>query len=378
METTVLIVVLGVVTAVAIFLYSRKDSGKKGGQDDFVALELTKRIDTLNQSMTENMNSINKSMIEQLNSVTNQVNSRLKESSEMMQRQHKNVGDRLDNAGKVIKEVTAGLSKIEESNKKVHDLAKDLSSLQDILKAPKLRGALGELFLEELLSQIFSKDQYTLQHRFKSGEIVDAVIRLRDDQLVPVDAKFPLENFKKMMETKDEIECKRLQKTFVSDVKKHIDAISKKYILPDEGTFDFALMYIPAENVYYETIIKEEGGNSISHYGLQKHVIPVSPNSFNIYLHTILIGLRGMQIEKSAKEIFGGLSRLKTEFGRFSKDYELVGTHLGRARSSYENSEKRISRVNDKLTQIAGGNEDPVKESLTEGIPLLESEIEQE
>jgi DNA recombination protein RmuC len=357
METTLLIAIFGIVALVAVVLYFKKDSSGQASGDDVMATELSKRIDVLNQSMTENLNTVTKTVLEQLGSVTGQVNARLKENSEMAQRQHRSVGERLDNAGKVIKDVTATLSKMEESNKRVHDIAKDLTSLQDILKAPKLRGALGELFLEELLTQIFSKDQYSLQHRFKSGEIVDAVIRLRDDQLVPVDAKFPLENFKKMMEMKDEKEAERLRKTFASDVKKHIDAISKKYILPDEGTFDFALMYIPAENVYYETIVKDDAGTSISQYGLEKHVIPVSPNSFNIYLHTILIGLRGMQIEKGARDIFNNLSRLRTEFDRFGKDYELVGTHLGRARGSYENSEKRLARLTDKLSHISAKEE---------------------
>lgn len=349
------------------FFYLKKNS--PSGSSDLTAL--SGRLDVLNQNMTENLNTVTKTVLAQLNSVTGQVSARLKENSEMIERQHRSVGERLDNAGKVIKEVTSHLSKMEESNKRVHDLAKDLTSLQDILRTPKLRGGLGEMFLQELLSQIFSKDQYSLQYRFKSGEVVDAVIRLRDNQLVPVDAKFPLENFKKMIDEKDEKEKERLRKTFVTDVKKHIDVISKKYILPDEGTFDFALMYIPAENVYYETIIKDDGGDSISQYGLEKHVIPVSPNSINIYLHTILIGLRGMQIEKSAKEIFNGLSRLRTEFGRFSKDYELVGTHLNRARGSYENSEKRLERLNDKLLHVAGGDE------KNASVPLLDTQVEE-
>ncbi|MFA4890760.1 MAG: DNA recombination protein RmuC [Candidatus Gracilibacteria bacterium] len=352
-----IILIVGIVAAAIIivaFLYFKKDSSS----DASSVSSISGRLDVLNQNMTENLNSVTKTVLAQLNSVTGQVNARLKENSEMLERQHRSVGERLDNAGKVIKDVTAHLAKMEESNKRVYDLAKDLTSLQDILRTPKLRGGLGELFLQELLSQIFSKDQYTLQYRFKSGEVVDAVIHLRDNQLVPVDAKFPLENFKKMIEEKDEKEKEKIRKLFVTDVKKHIDSISKKYILPDEGTFDFALMYIPAENVYYETIIKDDSGDSISQYGLDKHVIPVSPNSMNIYLHTVLIGLRGMQIEKSAKEIFNGLSRLRTEFGRFSKDYELVGTHLGRARGSYENSEKRLERLNDKLLQVAGGGND--------------------
>ena len=320
-----------------LYLFYQKSSSNSGTQ----STELSERIDSLSQNMTQNMNAVTKAMLDQLNQVTNQVGSRLKENS-----------DRLDNAGKVINDVTKSLSRLEESNKKVYEMAKDLNSLQDILKMPKLRGGLGELFLEELLSQIFSKDQYAIQHRFKSGEIVDAVVKLRDSQMVSVDAKFPLENFKKMIEEKDEKESGRLRKSFVGDVKKHIDDIARKYILPDEGTLDFALMYIPAENVYYETIIKDSADVSISQYGLSKNVIPVSPNSFNIYLHTILMGLRGMQIEKSARDIFNNLSRLKTDFGKFGEDFELVGTHLGRAKNSYEKSEKRLEKFSGKLDQV--------------------------
>jgi len=154
-----------------------------------------------------------------------------------------------------------------------------------------------------------------------------------------------------------------MKKLFVSDVKKHIDDISKKYILPDEGTFEFALMYIPAENVYYETIIKDEGDESISQYGLSKRVIPVSPNSFNVYLHTILMGLKGMQIEKSAREILTALSRLKVEFEKFGKDFELVGTHLSHASSSYDKSEKSLQKFSEKLLQVDTSQSEAVKEN---------------
>jgi DNA recombination protein RmuC len=160
-----------------------------------------------------------------------------------------------------------------------------------------------------------------------------------------------------MLEHKDPKEQEKLRKLFTVDVKKHIDAIAKKYILPDEGTFDFALMYIPAENVYYEMIVKDESEESIASYGLQRHVIPVSPNSFNIYLHTILLGLRGMQIEKSAKDILGNLTRLKTDFERFGEDYQLVGKHLSNARTKFEDSEKRLDRLNDRFGQIAAKEE---------------------
>lgn len=372
MDIALLILTIVAVVAVAVAVYFAMQKSKTSDNDttNQAVLELNRRLDGLNQNVTQNLNTVTSTLLEQLNKVTGSVDNRLKENVEILQRQQKSINERLDNSANVIKGVTATIAEVKESNKKIHDMAKDLTSLQDILKSPKLRGGLGELFLEELLSQIFTKEQYSLQYRFKSGETVDAVVHLRNDQLVPVDAKFPLENFKKMIECKEEKEQASLRKLFVSDVKKHIDAIAKKYILPDEGTFDFALMYIPAENVYYETIIKESADESISSYGLSKRVIPVSPNSFNIYLHTILIGLRGMQIEKSARDIFNNLARLNNDFGKFAEDFELVGKHLGHAQSSYDNSEKRLQKFSSKLDQVAekGGGESVVK-ALSESTP---------
>ena len=302
----------------------------------------------------DQMNQSFQMMMNQLNSISDRVDKRLFESVKATDRTHRNMGERLDNAAKVINQITAKLSTLEESNKRIHDIGKDISSLQEILRAPKLRGNLGELFLGDLLSQIFPKDNFSLQYRFKSGASVDAVIHLRDQMMVPVDAKFPLENFKRVMEANDdEVAQKKARKTFSNDVKKHVDAIASKYILPDEGTFDFALMYIPAENIYYEVIIKDQDEKSISQYALSKRVIPVSPNSFYIYLQALVMGLRGLQIEKDAKEILATLGRLKTDFQRFGQDYELVGTHLGRAQNSYANSEKRLGRFKEKLDLVS-------------------------
>ena len=191
-------------------------------------------------------------------------------------------------------------------------------------------GGLGELFLGDLLAQIFPPAHYSLQHRFKSGEAVDAVIRV-GQSFVPVDAKFPLENFKRVVETATEEERKTAKKKFIADVKKHIDAIAGKYILPDEGTFDFALMYIPAENVYYELIIKDEvvdTDKALLNYAFAKRVIPVSPNSFYAYLQTILLGLKGLHIEAQAQDILKNLARLSGDFEKFQDEFELVGKHL--------------------------------------------------
>lgn len=298
-----------------------------------------RQLEQLNQQVNQSM----QTMLQQLNAV-----------STMNERTHRSVGERLDNAAKVINDVTGKLSTLEEANKKIFDVGKDISSLQEILRAPKLRGNLGELFLGDLLSQYFPKENFSLQYKFKTGAMVDAVIHLRDQMIVPVDAKFPLENFKRVMEADDEETQKKAKKVFANDVKKHIDDIANKYILPDEGTFDFAIMYVPAENVYYEVIVKDQEEKSINEYALAKRVIPVSPNSFYIYLQAILLGLKGLQIEKGAKDILATLGRLQTDFSKFGNDFELVGTHLGRAQNSYMSSEKRLGKFKDKLDTVEG------------------------
>jgi len=269
---------------------------------------------------------------------------------------NKLVGDRLDNTTKVIGDVRQQLGSLDASSKRLLEVGKDISSLQDILRPPKLRGGMGELLLADLLRQILPPHSFELQHGFKGGERVDAVIRLGAG-MVPVDAKFPLENFRKIIDSKNEEESGPARKTFVRDVKKHISDIAAKYIRQDEGTFDFALMYIPAENVYYEVIIKEaenETSTSLFTFALQKRVIPVSPNSFYAYLQTILLGLKGLRVDERAREILNNLARLRQELTRFSESFRVVGQHLDNSAKKYQEAAKRFSRVDAKMEQVDG------------------------
>lgn len=348
METIFAVTIIALVFAlVGMFLYFQK---KLSDGDN--TPQLHKRLDDLTQNMTVNLSNVTESVIKQLSSVTTQVNERLKENTTMLERQHRTVGDRLDTAAKAVNTVNSRLSKIEEGNKRIYDIGKDISSLQDLLKAPKLRGGLGELFLNDLLAQILPQEHYTMQYTFKTGDTVDAVIHLRDN-IIPVDSKFPLENYRKMFETDKEEERLSYRKAFLNDTKKRIDEIAAKYILPDEKTLDFALMYVPAENVYYEMAVKEQKNErNLSAYAFEKKVIPVSPNTFYIYLQTILIGLKGFQIEKQAGTILASLHRLRGDFSKFGEDFSLLGKHLGHARNTYENSEKTLSRFTDKLSQV--------------------------
>ena len=259
-------------------------------------------------------------------------------------------------AATVIKEVSRQLGQLSEKTQQLSDIGKDISSLQDILRSPKLRGNMGELFLGDLLSQILPPEHYQLQYTFQDGGKVDAVIRLQAG-LVPVDAKFPLENFQRLVKTEAPEEKKALRRAFLQDVKKHVDAIATKYIRTDEGTFDFALMYIPAENVYYETIIKDDelgADGALFSYALARRVIPVSPNSFYAYLQTILLGLKGLRVEESAREIINHLARLNQEFDRFSESFRLVGDHMENALKKYEEAQKRLLKVEGKMEQLDG------------------------
>jgi DNA recombination protein RmuC len=274
--------------------------------------------------------------------------------TQTMQNVDKNVNSRLDNAAKAIKDVYGRLGEVQQSTKQVQDVANDIASLQEILRAPKIRGGMGELFLSDLLKQVLPPSRYKLQYKFKSREAVDAVIQLKEG-MVPVDSKFPLENFKKVMEAKEENTKLAAKKQFIRDVKKHIDAIKLKYILPDEGTFDFALMYIPAENVYYEVIIKDENlddAKGLFKYAIDNKVIPVSPNSFYGYLQTILMGLRGMKIEERAQEILQDLSRLGGDFSKVIDDFNKMGTHLKNLSGSYDATDKRLGKFGDKLISL--------------------------
>jgi DNA recombination protein RmuC len=279
--------------------------------------------------------------------ISSQVNERLNQMNQSLQEANKIIGSNLGNATNVFGNVKEQLGRLAETNKQIVDISKDISSLQELLRAPKFRGAMGEMLLANLLSQVLPKDHYSTQYRFKSGEAVDAVIKL-GERLVPVDAKFSLENFQKMLETPDEQLKIPLRKRFIQDVKNRIDEISAKYILPQENTYDFALMYIPAENVYYEVIIKED----IFSYSMSKKVIPVSPNTFYAYLEVICLGLKGLKVEENAKNILKSLSALGIEIDRFKEEFNVLGSHLNNASTKYTDSQKRLEKVSDKLVNI--------------------------
>lgn len=269
----------------------------------------------------------------------------------------KTVGERIADTTKVFGEVKESLGKLTERTQQIQEVGKTISSLQEILRAPKPRGGLGELFLEQLLADSLPHGYYKLQHQFRNGETVDAVVHIGQN-LVPIDAKFPLEDFERMVKAESSEEQESFRRQFIRTVKKHVDAVAK-YILPDENTFDFALMYVPAENIYYETICQSDIYSSC----IQKKVFLVSPNSFNAYLQAIVLGLRGLHIEKTARDILGHLQRLQGDFKEFQDDYDVLGRHIRNAAAKYDDSERKLTKLGEKL-QLAGKT--PI-EKLPEG-----------
>jgi DNA recombination protein RmuC len=270
---------------------------------------------------------------------------------------------RVAETGQAVSSLQARLAELQEGNKRILDMSRGITELQNILQAPKLRGERGEIWLEELLAQMIPRQHLEMQYRFKSGDVVDAVIKLRDNLLLPIDSKFSLENFKKMLSLEG-VEAKQHEKLFVSDVKRRIDEIAKKYILPTEGTMQYAFMYVPAENVYYQAFIEDRGAHNLTRYAFERHVIPVSPNSLYPYLEIVMFGLRGLEIEQGAHEIQRGLAELYGDLGKFDEEYRKVGLHLKNAAGSLEASDKRLGKVQLKLGSLAK------KELIAETAPL--------
>ncbi|MFC1621575.1 DNA recombination protein RmuC [Candidatus Omnitrophota bacterium] len=314
-----------------------------------LALFLTRKHK--DSSSKENDEKINALRTEWSNTLSKNTDLILKQLNNM----NNSVGSQLSSTAKVFGEVRQSLGSLDQKTQQIYEVGKDISSLQEILKAPKMRGGLGELFLENLLEQIMPrKDFYALQHSFKSGERVDAVIKI-GNKLVSVDSKFPMESFTRFIKAENDEDRKRAKKEFVKAIREHINSIASKYILPDEDTYDFALMYIPAENVYYEAVIKDEDfgeQKSIFSHAMSRKVIPVSPNSFYAYLQVIILGLRGLGIEEKTQEVIKKLITLKGSLEKFKLDFDKMGTHIENIKSSYDRAEDRLEKFDNKLSTI--------------------------
>ncbi len=262
----------------------------------------------------------------------------LKSQQSSTQMMSHSINERLDNAARVISQVQRNIGEMSE-------IGRGMKDIQEFLQSPKLRGNIGEQILKELLAQMLPKSSFLLQYTFKSGAKVDAAIKTNAG-IIPVDSKFPMENFRKMMGAKNETEKKVAEKDFVKDVKKHINDIAAKYILTEEGTIDYALMYLPSETVYYEVVNNVE----LFDYGTKKRVLPVSPTTFYAYLRAILMSFEGQKIEQRAQQILASIRAIHKDYTKVEDNLGILGRHLQNAYNQMSNVSSGFNQLGQKLT----------------------------
>jgi len=290
-------------------------------------------------------------MQEQLKEMRGTLDSKLGELPNVMQRQ-------FGESAKIIKDVTEKLTKLDETNKQVISFTDQLKSLQDILKNPKQRGVLGEYYLETVLKNVMPPGTYQMQYEFKDGTKVDAVVFVKD-KIIPIDSKFSLENYNRLISTSDETEKKRLEDAFRNDLKLRIEETAK-YIKPEEGTMEFAFMFIPSEGVYYDLLVnkvgafKESNRDLIQYAAGEKKVMIVSPTTFLAYLQTVLQGLNALQIEESAKEIRKRVGELGRHLSSYETYMQKLGNHLGTSVNSYNKAYKELGKIDKDVMRISG------------------------
>jgi DNA recombination protein RmuC len=370
---TLIAIVVGlsaVLISVALFLHRPRardnDAESRDLRNDVLLLRETteKSIQNINNVFSGQLQAVTTNVQASLATVTAELGSRLDHINRHVTEQL-NQGTNVMNAnseafGKNIAAVQttfAGLQKqvgeMTEQARQLGEISKAVTAIEHVLRAPKLRGNFGEEQLENLLSLVFSKEQYAMQHRFSTGEITDAIVFLPQGN-VAVDSKFPLENFRRITELATEEEKKIARRDFLRDVRKRVDEVALRYIRPAEGTLPFALMYVPAENVYYETIIRDEEGFQLYRYCQEKRVIPVSPNSLYAYLQTIMVGLKGMQVGQRAQTIVREIESLRIELEKFTKAYDTVGQHIKNAAAKLEEGSRLLNKVELRVEGLTG------------------------
>lgn len=328
--------IFAVIIVIILFILYRKISSFSAQKSDTALFEWLK-------TMQSSLETTNKTLNEAMRANSHDMTKVLQENS-------KQLNERLDKASAVIRDVGKEVGQMSE-------IGRSMKELQEYLKSPKLRGNIGEHVLKDLIAQMFPKNSFHLQYEFKSGEKVDAAIQT-DAGILTIDAKFPMENFQKMVKAEDAIERKSFEKEFIRDVKKHIDAIAKKYILPQEGTMDFALMYIPSETVYYELVNLTE----IMEHAKRNRVYVVSPSTLYVHLQTILLSFEGKKIETKSKEVFRLLRALQIDYEKVEENLATLGKHLNNASAQYSNVTGGFMQLGNKLQSTKRIEEQVIKE----------------
>ncbi len=303
-----------------------------------------------------------------LEAMNQNVARRLNENVQAMRETSGSVGDRIAGVQATFAELQKQIGGLSEQARQLAETSKLIGDLQRIFSAPKLRGGFGEAQLDALLSQVFAREQFQLQYQFSSGDIADAIVHFPLGS-VAIDSKFPLENFRRVMEAGSDADRKTARRDFLRDMKRRVDEIAARYIRPADGTLPFALAYIPAENVYYEAIIRDEDGNDMYQYCLERRVFPVSPNSLYAYLQTIVVGMSGMRISQRAQSILRELDSVRHELEKLDDIYGTLGQHLKNAALRFDDGRRALDRLEGQVSALSGGT----------GLPLFdEAERKQE
>lgn len=356
MEQTIFYLVIGAVVIIigaVFYVMSRKLRELKTGSS----------VDLLKTDIVE--------LSRGINDLQKSVSDRLERSSLSMQT---SVQKQLSESSRLVADVTQRLAKLDETNRRVVDVADELKTLQNVLQNPKQRGVLGEYYLQSVLENVLAPGQFKMQHRFSDGEIVDAVIHLDKGQILPVDSKFSLENYNRLVESKDKSERDKYAQKVKSDLKSRIDETSK-YIRPSEKTMDFAFMFIPSEALYYDVLTGNVGSGSsarnLNQYAYNdKRVIIVGPTSFMSYLQTVLQGLRSLQIEEQAKDIQSRVGKLGQHIAKFEEYMQKLGGALGTTVNHYNAAHKELGKVDKDVIKIA--NVEPSVEPKQLDLPQKE------
>lgn len=317
-------------------------------------IEVSQRVDSIRSDLQTQFDALRTELQNNLGAIRQELNQNVQ-----------GVQTVLSNTGHTLQNIGSQLGILGKTAEQILNIGKDISSLQDLLRPPKMRGELGEQLLENILAQCLPSGCYCFQYQFRDGTRVDALIRL-EKGTIPIDAKFPLDSFSRLFTAETDEEANRASRDIERQIKLHIDSVAR-YIRPNEGTFDFALMYIPAENIYYEIAVKAGGTSELMTYALDRRVFPVSPNTFYAYLQAIAMGLRGLQIEQKAREIYAHVRSLEQQIQNFQEKFDLVGRHIRNALERYQDSSRLLTEAQVKLSALTQ------QEEVT---PVLEPPLE--
>jgi len=364
---TAALVLLVVIAAGALFLYERRTAQQQRDASDQRQILLSLATEAaaskaLAESSGRGVLALSEALENRLGSFERTIDERIKASQAALGQNIGTMQQQSAESAMLLKSVGENLGKVFEASKKIEKLAGDVTRLEDLLKPPKIRGLLGEAFLEEALRQVLPPGSWEMQKRFADGEVVDAAVRL-GERFVPIDSKFPYESYRRALDCGDDSERKRLIRQLRAATRKQADDIARKYIRSAEGTFEFALMYLPAEALYAE-IVAEGDDENVAEYAIGRHVIPVSPTLLYAYLFTVAQGLRGLEIEKRAHVVVEELALLKRGIDKIEEPFGKLGNHLSNAQKQYEETFKQLARFAERLREIADSEDSPAQAAL--------------